>query len=107
ATILHTPIFDLPNPKDGESIGDYHNRLLTEIARFLRTQTQVPPPSPADPVADYAELLGEAAAQNLVWQGLFDVEWRSRTANLGKNDLVDRWSSLGFVVPRAVGNETV
>jgi hypothetical protein len=107
ATILRAPIFQLPDPKPNESIGDYHNRLLTETSRFLRTQTQVPPPSAGQPIGDYAAQLGDVAAQNQVWQGLFDVEWRSRTANQGKNDLVTMWSSLGFVIPRQIGNQTV
>jgi hypothetical protein len=107
ATILHAPIFQVSDPKPGESVGDYHNRLLSEIGKFLRGQIQVPPPSPAEGIGDYSAQLAQIAGQNLVWQGLFDVEWRSRAANQGKNDLVTLWSSLGFVVPRQIGEQVV
>ena len=84
ATILHKPIFTVSDPKAGESVGDYHVRLLGELSDFLRAQIQVPPPSPAQEIGDYAAQLADVAGQNLVWQGLFDVEWRSRAANQGK-----------------------
>ena len=107
ATVLHSPIFSVPDPKSGESVTGYHDRLIGEIGRFLRAQIQVPAPVPGQSPGDYAQQLADGASRNTVWQGLFDVEWRSRVANQGKNDLVALWSSLGFVVPRQIGDQMV
>jgi len=106
-TILDAPVFRIPPINTGEPMLNYHARVTAAIELFLRTETRVPPPEVKEGLKDYAERLLLLAEGNSVWQGLFDVEWRRRVENVGKDDLVKRWSQLGFVVPRTKYGETV
>jgi hypothetical protein len=105
-TILDSPVFQLPQIKSGESLPDYHVRVTDAVAQFIRNQTVIPAPDPDQTLKKYLERLG-SLAENSVWQGLFDVEWRRRVENFGKDELAQKWSGLGFVVPRTKHEETV
>ena len=91
--------------------------ILGSLRRLLREQTQIDDPEPSESIDRYAGRVGQQA-NNRVWQGLFDAEWRRRVRHRGKNDLVAQnpasnaeqmpnWSRLGFVVPRTAFGATV
>jgi hypothetical protein len=112
-----TPDFSLPVPQGGETAAEYHARVVQKLKVFLAEAVEVPPPgspelppprpSTKDPLKRYAESLDSFAGENGVWQGLFDVEWRRRVENRGKDEMVKKWSQLGFVVRRQEGEATV
>jgi len=101
------PDYQTPEPNPGEGAAAYHRRVMQNLAAFLKQAIRVPPPAAGQPLEEYAEDLSEFAAENRVWQGIIDVEWRRRVLNRGKDEMVSKWSQLGFVVRRREGEATV
>ena len=96
----NTSIASLPAPpiEGGEPLDAYHIRVGDALEDFMEKEVEVPPPDGAETLKGYTARLLKFADRSSVWQGLFDVEWRRRVANNGKNDLVMKWSQLGFVI---------
>jgi hypothetical protein len=99
--------FELPDVAGGESAAQYHARVVRALGEFMLRAIDFRQPGPDETLKDYAAELSDAAAENRVWQGLFDVEWRRRVENRGKDEMVRKWSELGFVVRREEGKATV
>lgn len=106
-TLVRIP--GLPPLDPSGSLDQFFARVVQALSAFLRQEGSgaLPPPLADETLVAYATRLDDEASQRKVWQGLFDIEWRRRVINRGKNDLVALWSRLGFVVPREAHGETV
>ena len=106
-TLVQIP--SLPPLDPSDPLEDYRQKVIEVLAVFLSKEASdaVPTPEAGETLAEYASRLADIASARTVWQALFDVEWRRRVLNRGKNDLVNFWGSLGFVVPRERHGETV
>lgn len=103
------PAFVMPDfqidPKTGqlETPQVFRERTAGLVQTHIRASVAVPVPAPGETLLAYAARLDEVSTENAIWQGLFDVAWAWRDVHRGKNDMIERWSQLGFVVPRVVG----
>lgn len=108
-TILDVPDFPFP-PVDGPS-DVYHAAVVRALRSYLAAKVAadvVPPPAAGETTAAYARRLAEEVAPaQRAWQGCFDIEWRIRAANRGKDFMVSRWNRLGFVAPPPNARERV
>ncbi len=107
-TILNSSSFSVPAVIPGEDLAKYRKeKVLSTLGAFLTAQSAIPDPVANETLNAYVARLSLFSSGQSVWQGLFDVEWRNRVRHWGKNDLVDKWHRLGFVVPKVKGGETV
>ncbi|MGF7212773.1 hypothetical protein GGE65_007408 [Skermanella aerolata] len=105
-TIVTAGSFTLP-PLQGD-LQAYFGRVRGQLQTFLQGKITVPDLRTGEDLGAYAARLAVVAAESQVWQGLFDIQWRRRVRHQGKNDLVDNWGRLGFVIARQTpAGETV
>jgi hypothetical protein len=106
-TVREPDTCPLPPFQSGETLQAYFKRVWTMLKADLTSQVEVPSPNPEETLSAYASRLAKCATGKMVWQGLYDTEWRRRVQHHGKNDLAQHWSRLGFIVPRTTCGETV
>lgn len=107
-TILDSSDLTLPPVVPGEDLDAYRKtKVLTVVAAYIKEKLAMPEPREGEALEEYVARVAEYAAGQRVWQGIMDVEWRNRVRHWGKNDHVDKWHRLGFVIPKVNGGETV
>lgn len=99
-TILEGPVFSLPQMPLGTPLEDYRLDVVAKLQVFLNAQTALPASLPGETGSDYYERVADLL-KSPVWQGLLDVAWAWRDVHRAKNDMISKWSRLGFVRERS------
>jgi hypothetical protein len=95
--IPEPPAPDLPQRNPGETAVAYYQRVRSAVERYVGGVFRLPGPEGGESDEAYDRRI----------RGILANEWTRRRRHAGKNDMVQKWSTLGFVVPRQAPDKEV
>lgn len=104
ASVFTTNV-DLPPVVQDETANEYRTRLRTHLIQYFRDQIVLPAVGNNESPDHYVTRVQEEMGGNSQLQKILTIEWRNRHQNASKNDLVQKWARLGFVVPKQLGRD--